>query len=179
MLKAIAIVLGVIVIGVLGLVAYAATKPDEFRISRSTVIKAPPEKIAQSIQDFRAWEAWSPFEKLDPDLKREFSGAATGKGAVYAWDGNSSAGAGRMEILEADPSKVLIKLDFSRPFEAHNMAEFTLAPEGEDTRVTWSMYGPSPFVTKVMDVIFNIDKSVGKEFETGLTNLKTLAEKQP
>ncbi len=178
MLKAIGIVLGIIVLGVLGLVAYASTKPDEFRVSRSTTINAPPEKIAASIQDFHAWSAWSPFEKLDPELKRTFSGPEAGKGAVYAWEGDSKAGEGRMEILEADPSKILIKLDFTRPFEAHNTTEFTLVPEGGNTRVTWSMYGPSSLVTKIMDVCFGIDKGVGKEFEAGLVSLKALAEKQ-
>ena len=111
-------------------------------------------------------------------MKRTFSGAASGKGAVYAWEGDKNVGSGRMEILEASaPSKIVIKLDFFTPFEAHNTAEFTMLPQGDETRVTWRMHGPAPFMAKVMQVFINIDKMVGKDFEAGLANLKRLAEK--
>jgi hypothetical protein len=170
-----AIAVAVLLAGVLG---YAATKPDVFRVQRTTSIKAPPEKIFPLIDDLPGWVAWSPFERLDPALKRTYSGPTSGKGAVYEWAGNQRAGKGRMEITESAPTaKIVIKLDFLKPFEAHNTAEFTLKPQGDSTSVTWSMHGPSPYMMKLMTLFFDMDGTVGKEFETGLANLKTLAEK--
>jgi uncharacterized protein YndB with AHSA1/START domain len=175
MLKKIMIVVVLIVAGILG---YAATKPDTFRIERSTVIKAPADKVFEQIADFKAWSAWSPWDKKDPAMKRTQSGSASGKGAIYQWEGNNDVGAGRMEITEAvPPTQIIIKLDFAKPFEAHNTAEFTLQLQGESTRVTWAMFGPQLFVAKVMGLFLNIDSMVGKDFETGLANLKSLAEK--
>lgn len=175
MLKTISIV---VVVLVAGLLAFAATQPDTFRVQRAASIKAPPEKIFPLINDLHSWGAWSPWEKLDPAMKRTHSGAVSGKGAVYAWEGSGEVGAGRMEIIEASPSsKVTIKLDFLKPFEAHNFAEFTLEPKGDATNVTWAMYGPSTYVSKLMSVFFSMDSMVGKSFEAGLANLKTAAEK--
>jgi hypothetical protein len=160
------------------LAAYAATRPDTFRHERSTLVQAPPEMILPHIADFRRWEAWSPYEKLDPGMKKGFSGAASGPGAVYTWEGRKS-GAGRMEIRETSPRHVVIQLDFSKPFQAHNTAEFTLQPEGAATRITWAMYGPTPFVSRLMGVVINLDRMIGKDFEAGLASLKTVAERQP
>ncbi len=175
MLKTISIVV-VVLLG--ALLAFAATKPDTFRVQRSASIKAPPEKIFPLINDLRSWGAWSPWEKLDPAMKRAHSGAASGKGAVYEWAGNGEVGAGRMEILEASsPSTVRIKLDFHKPIEAHNFAEFTLEPKGEATNVTWAMYGPSTYVSKLMSVFVSMDSMVGKSFEAGLANLKAATER--
>ena len=174
-LAIIAIIIAVVVIAVLIL---AAMKPDTFRVVRSTTIKAPPERIFPLIADFRNWSAWSPWEKMDPALKRTYSGAAEGKGAVYEWEGNKKVGKGRMEIIDAPPSeKVAIKLDFLKPFEAHNTAEFTLQPRGETTDVTWVMHGPNLFIGKVMSVFISMDRMVGKDFEAGLANLKAAAER--
>ena len=171
-------ILLVVVVLIGALLAYAATRPDSFRVERATVIKAPPAKVFALIDDFRQWAGWSPWEKLDPAMKRTHSGAASGKGAVYAWEGNGDVGAGRMEILETTaPSRVLIRLDFIKPFEARNTAEYTLRPEGEATRVTWAMYGPAPFVSKLMQVFVSMDAMIGKDFEQGLANLKALAER--
>lgn len=157
---------------------YAATRPDSFRIERSTRIKAPPEKIFALINDLHQWEAWSPWEKIDPQIRRTYSGAASGKGAVYEWNGNKDIGQGRMEISETTPSsRILIKLDFMAPMEAHNLVEFTLAPQGDSTLVTQAMSGPSPYVAKLMGLVFSMDKMVGDKFEEGLGNLKGLAEK--
>lgn len=156
----------------------AATKPDIFRIERSATINAPAEKIFAVLSDFRRWGGWSPWENKDPDMKRVFSGAERGTGAVYGWEGDKNVGTGRMEILEANtPSKLVIKLDFFKPFEAHNTAEFTMLPQGNATNVHWVMHGPSPFMAKVMHVFINMDKMVGKDFEQGLANLKQLTEK--
>jgi uncharacterized protein YndB with AHSA1/START domain len=155
----------------------AATKPATFRVRRTTRIAAPPEKIFTLINDFRRWNAWSPYEQLDPAMKRTLSGATSGKGAVYEWESKGKAGTGRMEITDTSPgSKVAIKLDFVKPFEGHNIAEFALDPAGEATEVTWTMYGPASFFSKLLQVFFDMDKLVGNDFETGLTRLKTLAE---
>ena len=175
MFRTIAIVIVVLIAGVL---VFATTRPDAFRVERSVSIKAPPEKIYPYFDDFNRWAVWSPWEKLDPAMKRSFSGAPSGKGAAYAWEGNSKVGAGRMEILESTPSsKLLIKLDFLKPFEAHNIAEFTFAPKDGGTVVTWAMYGPCPFISKLMQIFCSMDKMVGGQFEQGLANLKAAAEK--
>ena len=160
-----------------GIVGYAATRPNNFTIRRSTRIKAPPEKIFTNIDDFHKWNAWSPWEGLDPSMKRTHSGSPKGVGAVYEWDGNKKVGAGRMEITNISaPNKVTLKLDFSRPFEAHNTTEFQLQPNGDSTDVVWLIQGPSPFMSKLMGVFVNMDKLIGKDFETGLANLKRVAE---
>jgi uncharacterized protein YndB with AHSA1/START domain len=154
-----------------------AMKPNAFRIERSAVIDAPADRIHPMIDDFRRWPAWSPWETKDPGMARTFSGAANGKGAIYGWDGNRNIGAGRMEILESEaPRRVVIQLDFLRPFKARNTAEFTLKPEGSGTRVTWAMFGPQPFIGKVMDTIMNCDRMIGREFEAGLAKLKADVE---
>ena len=175
MLKTIAIV---VVVAIVATLVYAATRPDNFRVQRSTSIKAPPEKIFALINDFHRWDSWSPWEKMDPAMKRTYSGAASGKGTMYAWQGNSKVGEGRMEIADASPpSKVTIKLDFVKPIEGHNTAEFTLEPKGGSTNVTWLMYGPSAYIAKVIGIFVSMDKMIGDDFEAGLANLKSVAEK--
>ena len=177
MLKIVGIVVVVLLVVVAGILIYAATKPNDFRVERRLAIKAPAEKIYGQIADLKAWRAWSPYEVKDPDMKRTLGGAPSGKGAVYEWDGNKNVGAGRMEILEAPaPSLVKIKLDFLKPFEGHNTAEFTMVPSGDTTTVTWAMYGPQPFMFKVMSIFVNMDKMLGNEFAVGLSNLKAIAE---
>jgi hypothetical protein len=177
MLKIVGIVLLVVAVAVAGLLIYAAMKPDDFRVQRSIAIKAPPEKVIAVVGDLKGWTAWSPYEKKDPGMKRTYAGAPSGKGAIYEWDGNKDVGHGRMEILESTPSKVVIKLDFITPFEAHNTAEFTAVPQGDATNVTWAMYGPSPYMAKVIQTVMNMDKMIGTDFEAGLQSLKTVAEK--
>lgn len=174
MFKKIGIAVVVLIAAVL---IYAATKPDTFRVERTASIKAPPEKIHPLLNSFKQHTAWSPWEKKDPAMKRAYSGAESGKGSVYEWDGNSDIGKGRLEITESSPSKVAMKLDFLEPFEAHNTAEFTLAPKGETTDVTWAIFGPMPYISKVMTIFCNMDTMIGKEFEAGLADLKALAEK--
>jgi uncharacterized protein YndB with AHSA1/START domain len=175
----IAIALVVIVAGVL---VAAAMQPDTFRVQRSVRIKAPPEKIYAILTDLRGWKAWSPYENKDPNMKRTYGAVTAGKGAVYEWDGDSNVGQGRMEIKDvAPPSRVTIDLRFIRPFEANNTAEFTLEPKGEATNmttdVTWAIFGPMPFISKVICLFVNMDTMVGKDFEVGLASLKALAEK--
>ena len=166
-----------LVVGVAGLLVYAATRPDRFRIERSASIKAPPEKIFPHVNDFKAWTAWSPWEKIDPALKRSYSGPPSGKGAAYAWEGNKNVGSGSMEITESvAPSKIVLRLDFLKPFEAHNTTEFTFVPQGDATTVSWAMFGPSPYMSKLMGIFFNMERMVGGQFEQGLANLKALSE---
>jgi uncharacterized protein YndB with AHSA1/START domain len=175
MLKTIALV---VLVAIAAVLIYATTKPDSFRIERSTVINAPPEKIFALINDFRQWEAWSPWEKIDPALKRTYGGAASGLGAVYGWSGNKEIGEGRMEIVEsAPPAKIVLKLDFMKPFEAHNQVEFTLQAKNGTTHLTQAMYGPSPYFSKLMSLVFSMDKMVGEKYEEGLASIKTIAEK--
>jgi hypothetical protein len=174
MFVTIAIVIVVLLVGLLG---YAATRPNTFQVKRTQSIQAAPDRIFPLIADYRKWAAWSPYEKLDPTMKKTYSGAASGKGAVYNWSGNSKAGEGRMEIVDAfSPRLIKIKLDFLKPFEGHNTAEFSLDKNGGCTDVTWAMYGPQPFVFKAMSIFISMDKMVGKDFAAGLSNLKSVAE---
>lgn len=175
MLKTILIVIVVLVAGVLG---YAATRPDDFRVQRTISIKAPPEKIFPMVNDLKAWADWSPYEKKDPQMARTLSSVTAGTGATYEWNGNSQVGQGRMKIVESNPSsKIAIQLDFIKPFEGHDVAEFSFEPRGDATQVTWTMHGPAAYVTKLMGVFFDMDKMIGSDFEAGLQNLKAQAEK--
>ena len=175
MLKYIALAVVAIVGVVLGL---ATQQPDSFSVRRSTTLQAPPDKVFVLLTDFHRWADWSPWEALDPAMKRSFSGPASGPGAVYEWAGNQAVGAGRMEITGAQPARqVDIKLDFLRPFEGHNTTVFTLEPQGAATSLTWTMTGPMPFVSKLMSVFVSMDKLIGKDFETGLAKLKGVVEK--
>lgn len=170
-------VLGVVIVVVIAWIIFALTRPDSFRVERTIRMAAAPERIFSHIHDFHAWAAWSPWEKIDPEMKRTHSGAHDGLGAIYEWVGNEHVGQGRMQIVEeVAPSRLVIKLDFILPFEAHNMAEFTVTPAGGASEVTWAMYGPNSFLTKLLSPFFDIDSVVGKDFEAGLTNLKLLVE---
>jgi uncharacterized protein YndB with AHSA1/START domain len=174
-LKKIGIVVVLLVLVVLGL---ALTKPDQFSLQREVTINAPREKVFALVNDFHNWGQWSPWEKLDPNMKRTYSGAEAGAGSVYEWAGNSKAGAGRMEITSSTmPSVVDIKLDFTAPFESHNNTLFMIDSTAEGTHVTWSMKGPNLFISKVMSVFMSMDKMVGPDFEAGLVNMKAAAEK--
>lgn len=167
----------ILVVVVAGVLALAATRPDVFRVQRSASIQAPPEKLHAVLSDFRGWQAWSPWEELDPAMKRSYSGAASGKGAMYAWEGNGNVGQGRMEITDAQPARVAMNLDFVKPFEAHNKVEFLLAPKGGATEVTWVMWGAVPYFAKIIHLFIDMDAMVGGQFEAGLANLKRLTEK--
>ncbi|CAB3652986.1 hypothetical protein LMG24238_01246 [Paraburkholderia sediminicola] len=158
------------------LLIYAATRPDTFRIERSVRIDAPPERVYGLIDDLHQFNRWNPFLRKDPAAQGTYSGTPSGKGARYAWQGEK-VGVGQMEIVDtAAPANVTMNLDFIKPFEAHNIADFTLKPEAGATQVTWAMHGPAPFLSKLMQVFVSMDRMVGKDFEDGLSNLKTLAE---
>jgi hypothetical protein len=168
----------VVVVLIAAVLFYASTKPNVFRVERSAMVTAPAEAIYPLLDDLAAWGSWSPWEKKDPGMKKTLSGAARGVGAVFEWDGDKKVGKGRMEIIEASaPGKVAIKLDFIKPFEGHNIAEFTLEPRGESTLVTWAMAGPNPFMGKLVSVFIDCEKMCGRDFEAGLANLKAVVEK--
>jgi hypothetical protein len=174
-LKKIAIV---VVVSIGALLVYAAARPDALHVQRTATIKAAPEQIFPLINDFHRWTAWSPYEQVDPSMSRAYSGARSGKGAVYEWNGNSNVGQGRMEITDAShPSRVTIKLDFIKPLEGHDVAQFALVSQGDATQVTWTMEGPTPYVGKLIGIFVDMDKMIGSQFETGLANLKTIAER--
>ena len=173
MLQIIAIAAGAAVAGVLGI---AATRSNVFRVQRAATISAPPDTVYPLIADFRRWADWSPWEKLEPGMTRSYGGADSGTGATYAWEGQK-VGAGRMEITETDaPARIDIDLHFLKPWEAHNKTVFALDPTGGGTLVTWTMEGPATFMTKVMGVVMNMEKRVGKDFDAGLASMKRIAE---
>lgn len=158
-------------------VVFAATRPNKFRLQRSVVIAAPAETIYPLIADFRKWALWSPWDNLDPEMKRTYEGAPIGLGAIYTYEGNKTVGAGRMEIVEAQLNrKVVAKLHFIKPFEAHNTAEFILVQQADGTEVTWAMYGPQTFMGRLMGIVLSMERLVGGQFEQGLASLKAVAE---
>ena len=171
-------ILAIVVLLALGTAfALAARKPDKFNIERSIVIDAPATRIFPLIDDFHRWTEWSPWETIDPTMTRHYSGSASGLGAVYNWAGKGKAGAGRMEIVQSSPSaKIAIKLDFTKPFEAHNTTEFLLQPQGNATKLIWALHGPSRFVDKVMSLFISPDRMVGNQFAKGLAKLKAISE---
>jgi uncharacterized protein YndB with AHSA1/START domain len=174
MFKKIALVLGAVVVVFLVVVAM---QPADFRIVRSTVISAPPADVFTQVNDFHNWAAWSPWEKLDPAMKKSFSGAAAGVGAIYDWTGDDKVGTGRMTLTDSQPSNLIrINLEFLKPFEATSITEFVFAPDGGGTKVTWSMTGNNNFMAKAAGLFMNMEKMVGGDFEKGLAQLKTAAE---
>jgi hypothetical protein len=174
MFKIIVIIIAVIVIGI---VAYASTRPDTFSCERKIIINAPAEKIFPHINDFKNWLAWSAYEKKDPGMKRSYGATTIGKGASYEWDGNKDIGAGRMDITDVtEPTRIEIRLEFFRPFKAVNSAVFTLQPVAGGTEVHWVMAGPANIISKIMSLFFDMDKMIGKDFDDGLAALKALSE---
>lgn len=174
MLKVILLALAAIVVIILALAAF---QPAEFRVSRSATIAAPASAIFAEINDFHHWQAWSPWEKLDPAMKRTFEGPASGIGAIYGWEGNKKVGSGRMTIAASRPSDLIrIRLEFLKPWESQCVTEFTLVPQGSATVLTWSMSGPNKFIGKLMCVFMSMDKMIGGDYEKGLASLKSLVE---
>ena len=162
----------------IGLLAFAATKPDTFRLQRSIGIDAPRELVFPLINDLRAHESWNPFDAPDPSTTKTHSGATEGTGAVYEWSGKGRAGSGKLSIVRSEPvSRIVMQLDMLAPFKASNEVVFTLAPDNGGTELTWAMQGPVPYPAKIMHTLFNMDRMVGKQFESGLLNLKTITER--
>jgi carbon monoxide dehydrogenase subunit G len=176
-IKSVLIVCAGLAVLIAALLAYAATKPDTVLIQREARIRASPEKIFAFVNDFHRWGLWAPQDTMDPTMKRTYRGAASGKGAISEWRGNSSSGQGRMEITDSSvPNKVTIQVDFEKPFRSHNINEITLEPADDSTLVTWKWDGTNVYMLKVTSVFVDMDTMMGKHFEAGLANLKTLAE---
>lgn len=172
-------ILLIIVLLIVGLLGFAATKPNSFEVQRSVLINADAETVFTYLNDFQQWDRWSPWANKDPNMEKMASGSETGVGSVYEWNGNKEVGQGRMEITESNPSSDLrIKLDFVKPFEASNIADFKLQEGEKDCEVSWILTGPNPFMAKVMSVFVSMDEMVGTDFELGLANLKTLVESE-
>lgn len=161
----------------LAFIIVVVTQPDEFRVMRSLMMDAPPEKIFPQVNNLRNWEKWSPWVKLDPNSKSFFEGAEAGEGAYMRWVGNYKVGEGSMQIIESRPYDFIkLRLDFLKPMQATNNAEFTFRNDGGKTEVTWSMYGKNSFIGKAMGLFFNCEKMAGGQFEKGLSGLKSLVE---
>ena len=169
--------LAVLTVVLLILVFAVAMQPNEFQVTRSAVIDASPDKVFEHVNDFQKWQAWSPWEKMDPNMQRTYAGPPAGAGASYSWKGNDEVGEGKMTIAESDPGqRIKIDLDFVKPFESKNVTEFTFKPEGDKTAVSWTMTGRKDFVTKAVCMVMDMDKMIGNDFETGLTQLRSAVE---
>ena len=174
MLKKILIALAVIIVV---LVVIVALQPSDFRVARSATISAPPPAVFAQVNDFHKWEAWNPWGKIDPAMKQTYEGAPAGPGAIYTWSGNNEVGEGRMTITDSRPSDLIrVKLEFFKPFAATNTAEFAFKPEGNQTLVTWSMFGEKNFMAKAVHLVMNMDKMIGGQFEKGLADMKSAVE---
>lgn len=178
--KAILGILALVVVAVIVICAVIAMQPEDFKVTRSTTMNAPPERIFEQVNDFHKWDAWSPWAKLDPNMKTTYSGAAPGAGSSYTWVGNNDVGEGKMAITASHPSDhVAIDLEFIRPFSAKNITEFNLKPDGDKTNVTWSMTGKNNFMAKGFGLVMNMDKLVGGDFDKGLAQMKAVVEASP
>ena len=177
MLKKILIALAVIIVM---FVVIVALQPKEYRVARSSTISAPPPAVFAQVNDFRKWEAWNPWGKIDPAMKQAYEGAPAGVGAIYTWAGNNEVGEGRMTITESRPSELIrIKMEFFKPFAGTSTAEFAFKPESNQTAVTWSMAGTNNFMAKAINLFMNMNKMVGGQFEKGLAEMKSVAEAAP
>lgn len=150
--------------------------PKTYTVERRTVVDAPPERVRSELDDLRRWQGWSPWEGLDPDLQRTYTGPASGPGAAYAWSGNAKAGRGHMEVVSSTPEAVSIGIVFEKPFPSTSTSTFSLLPSGGSTEVVWSMVGPRPLVMRLLGAVISMEKIVGKDFERGLVQLKARAE---
>ncbi len=164
---------------VLALAVFIATRPTEFRVTRTASFAAPAPAVFAQVNELRKWEAWSPWAKKDPQMKQSYEGAPAGVGAITSWQGNKDVGKGRMTILESRPQELIrIKLEFFKPFSATNSAEFTFKEETGRTAVNWSMSGQNNFISKAMHLFFDFDKMIGEDFEKGLAGIKAIVELQ-
>jgi Polyketide cyclase / dehydrase and lipid transport len=170
------IILIILAAAIGALLVIVAFQPSAFYIARTATISAPAPEVFAQINDFRNWQAWSPWEGIDPSVKRVYEGETSGTGAVYSWAGNREIGEGRMTITESRPHELIrIRLEFIKPFAATHTAEFLLRPEGNKTGLTWSMTGTNNFVAKGISLLMNMDKMIGGQFEKGLQQLERAA----
>jgi len=170
-------ILAVVVVIIIVFAVIVALQPADFRVARSTLVAAPPPAVFAQVNDFHKWNAWNPWGKIDPSMKQSYEGAPAGPGAVYTWTGNKEVGEGRMTITDSRPSDLIrVKLEFYKPFAATNTAEFSFVPEGNQTRVTWSIFGEKNFMAKAVHLFMSMDKMIGGQFEKGLADMKAAAE---
>jgi hypothetical protein len=154
-----------------------ARRPSTFHVERSATMRVPADVPFAKVNDFHEWAAWSPYEKLDPQMTKTFSGSPSGVGAIYTWSGNDKAGEGKLTISESErPSRIVLRLDFTKPFANTNVATFTFASEGENTKVTWAMDGRYNFIAKAAGLFLDMDKLIGNDFATGLAAMTSLSE---
>jgi hypothetical protein len=178
--KAIMAIVAALIVVIAVFCVVVAMQPADFKITRSATMNASPDKIFEQVNDFHKWDAWSPWAKIDPAMKTTYSGPPSGTGAAYAWVGNDQVGEGKMAITASHPNEhIAIDLEFIRPFAAKNITEFTLKPEGDKTSVTWTMTGKNNFVAKAFNLVMNMDKLVGADFEKGLAQMKAITEAAP
>jgi len=170
-------VLIALAVGIIIFLIVVALQPASFRVVRTATIAAPPARVFEEVNDLHKWEAWSPWAKIDPACKMTYEGPPAGNGASMAWVGNSNVGAGRMTITDSRPGEsIRIRLDFEKPFKGTNTAEFTFAPKGDQTQVTWSMWGEKNFITKAIGLFVSMDKMIGGNFEQGLGQLGSVVQ---
>ena len=178
--KAILAIFVVLVLVVVIFCVVVAIQPEDFKITRTATMNATPDKVFEQVNDFHKWEAWSPWAKLGPAMQKSYSGAAAGVGSSYAWSGDHLVGEGKMTLTESNPTEhIRIDLDFVKPFAAHNVTEFMLKPDGDKTNVTWTLVGKNNFGAKAFNLVMNMDKLVGGDFEKGLAQMKTVVESAP
>lgn len=169
----------VLVAAVAVLVVVISMRPDTFRVERTATVTAPPDIAFAMVNDFHQWAGWSPWEKLDPNMKKTYEGKTGAVGSSYFWTGNDKVGEGRMTITESNPTqKVVIKLEFIKPFAATNTTTFSFVPQGETTKVAWVMDGNSNFMTKAFSLFKDMDSMIGADFERGLSQMKEIAENE-
>ncbi|SKB07741.1 Polyketide cyclase / dehydrase and lipid transport [Prosthecobacter debontii] len=173
-------ILIVLALAIIALVVVIQRQPDEFTVTRSTVMDASPQAVYEQVNDLHQWQDWSPWAKLDPQATATFTGPATGEGSSFAWSGNNEVGEGKQTIVESRPGELVrFKLEFIRPFAGTNDVDFTFKPEGTGTRVTWTMSGKANFISKTMGLVMDCDKMCGDFFVQGLANLKAIVETAP
>ncbi len=160
------------------LLVVIAMQPEDYRVTRSTTMAAPQQAVFEQVNDFHKWEAWSPWAKMDPNAKNTFEGPSSGEGSKLSWDGNSDVGAGSMTIKKSEPhERVLIQLDFVRPFAGTSNVELTFKPQGDQTLVTWDMSGKNNFIGKAISLVMDCETMIGPTFEEALANIKSIVEK--
>ena len=170
------LLLGAVVLALATIALIAASRPDTFRVERTATVKAPPEKLHGLINDMRQFNTWNPYSRKDPAMRAEYQGPASGPGAALLFEGNKDVGKGSLRIVDTAPQKVTMQLHMLEPFEGRNTVEFILSPLAGATQVTWAMHGPAPYISRLVGVVFDMDRMIGRDFETGLAGLKARAE---
>jgi hypothetical protein len=174
MLKTISLL---VLAGVAALLVVAAMRPGSFQVARSTTVQAPPQRLHAMINDLRQFNTWNPYNKKDPAMQGEYHGPQAGPGAAFHFKGNKDVGSGSIQITDSAPGRVTMQLHMLEPFEGRNTVQFTLRPQGQATEVTWAMSGASPYIARIVGLFMDMDRMIGRDFESGLADLKQRAER--